>query len=421
MLLGCIADDFTGASDLANTLAKAGMDTVQFVGAPASLATTPCQAAVVSLKTRSIPAGEAVRQSLDALEALRRAGARQILFKYCSTFDSTPEGNIGPVADALLEALGAEVAIVCPAFPAAGRNLYRGHLFVGDALLNESGLENHPLNPMTDANLVRWLRRQTRHQVGLVVQPVVAEGPAAIRAALDAAAARGERLMVCDAIAEADLVALGHAAAGMKLVTGGSGIAMGLPANFGIAPGGEPARLPFPPGRAVALAGSCSNATRAQIAGHEQAGEPVLRLDVPAVLGARIGPADVLRWIEGQSRARLPLVASSDEPAAVRALQASFGQGEAAHAIESFFGELAASLAASGVRRLIIAGGETSSAVVAALGVDAMRIGPEIDPGVPLLLADGPAPLALALKSGNFGAPDFFLKALALIDAGTGA
>ena len=420
MLLGCIADDFTGASDLANTLAKAGMRTVQFVGTPDGLTAVNCDAAVVSLKTRSVAPADAVAQSLAALAALRKAGARQILFKYCSTFDSTREGNIGPVADALLDALDATCAIVCPAFPAAGRSIYRGHLFVGDKLLNESGLENHPLNPMTDANLVRWLGHQTRHKVGLLPQSVVGLGHAAIRTALDACAARGERLVVCDAIADADLMALGHAAKGMALVTGGSGIAMGLPDNFReITAPAQADAVVFPGGAAFAMAGSCSQATRAQIAAHAKAGEPVLHLDVPAVLDGRYTVVDALAWATARKNARLPLIASSDEPDAVRALQARFGQGEAAHIIEAFFGALAKALVSQGVNRLIIAGGETSSAVVAALGVEAMRIGPEIDPGVPLLLSEGATPLALALKSGNFGSPDFFLKTLALINAGT--
>ncbi len=423
MLLGCIADDFTGASDLANTLAKAGMSTIQFVGTPASLMSASCDAAVVSLKTRSVSPEDAVRQSLAALDSLRQAGAQQILFKYCSTFDSTRHGNIGPVADALIEALGTSTAIVCPAFPAAGRSIYRGHLFVGNKLLNESGLEHHPLNPMTDANLVRWLGYQTRHKVGLIPHDVIAQGAVIIRNALDEAAARGEKLVVCDAIVDADLIALGHAAKGMALVTGGSGIAMGVPDNFR-QPGTRPAMavpLQFPAGRTIGLAGSCSEATRGQIAHHVQAGEPVLRLDIPAVLDGTFTIANATAWIENQSPARLPLVASSDDPEVVRAMQTRFGQDKVADAIEHFFGALAVALAARGYCRLIIAGGETSSAVVAALGVSAMRIGPEIDPGVPLLLSEGSQPTALALKSGNFGARDFFLKTRTMMNADTRA
>lgn len=418
MQLGCIADDFTGASDLANTLAKAGMSTIQFVGPPGPDAAA-CEAAVVSLKTRSIAPADAIAQSLAALQALQGAGAQQILFKYCSTFDSTREGNIGPVADALLDALDAPTAMVCPAFPTTGRTIYRGHLFVGDKPLNESGLENHPLNPMTDANLVRWLGYQTRHKVGLVSWPVVAQGAAAIRSALNAAAARGERLVVCDAITDADLIALGHAAAGMALVTGGSGIAMGLPDNFR---GDGTARAPlagirFPASRAVALAGSCSAATRGQIAAHAAAGEPVLRLDAGAVIEGSFSVEDALGWLSSQPAQALPLIASSDEPDAVKAMQARYGVERSAHAVEGFFGSLAQMLAAHRLQRLIVAGGETSSAVVASLGVQAMRIGPEIDPGVPLLLTTDKMPMALALKSGNFGAPDFFRKARDLMDA----
>jgi len=416
MLLGCIADDFTGASDLANTLALAGMRTIQFAGVPGA-GSPVCEAGVVSLKTRSVPPAEAVRQSLDALAALRAAGAQQILFKYCSTFDSTREGNIGPVADALIEALGAGVAIVCPAFPTNRRTVYRGHLFVGDVLLNESGMENHPLTPMTDANLVRWLGYQTRHKVGLIAAEVVSQGPAAVRAALGAAAERGERLVVCDAIADEHLVTLGHAAAGMALITGGSGIAMGLPDNFRTsgAIGGLSAAPNAPEGRAVAFAGSCSSATRAQVIRHART-QPSLALDPEEILAGEQTPDAVARWVERQPPGGLPLVYSSADPAIVRALQGRHGAERIAHAVEDFFANLARRLVRAGFRRLIVAGGETSSAVVSALGGAPMRIGPEIDPGVPVLITESEAPLALVLKSGNFGAEDFFDKARSTID-----
>ena len=215
MLLGCIADDFTGASDLANTLARGGMATIQFIGLPGEPAPATCEAGVVALKTRSIPADEAVAASLAALAWLRAQGCRQFLFKYCSTFDSTPRGNIGPVAEALLDELSAPVAVVCPVFPATGRTLFMGHLFVGDRLLNESGMEKHPLNPMTDADIRRWLRLQTKGEVGLISYPTVRRGAAAIRAALDAEAAAGRRLVVVDAITDDDLRAIGGACAGL--------------------------------------------------------------------------------------------------------------------------------------------------------------------------------------------------------------
>jgi len=415
MLLGSVADDFTGASDLANTLAKGGLRTTLFVGIP-EVIRPECEAGVIALKSRSIAPTEAVAQSLAGLQALRAAGAEQILFKYCSTFDSTREGNIGPVADAMIEALGAPVAIVCPAFPTNLRTLYRGHLFVGDKLLSESGMEKHPLTPMTDANLQRWLSYQSKNRIGLMTLDVVRKGAAAIRAALDEAARRNEKLVVCDAIADDDLVALGEAAKGMALVTGGSGIALGLPANFGRSPTAAAQRPIAPRGQAIALSGSCSRATLAQVALH-RIHAPTLQLDAAAIVEGRFAAADVMGWLAGEAgQAELPLVSSSAAPEEVLALQARFGTERVAHAIEFFFAELARTLVGSGYRRLITAGGETSSAIVSGLALNALSIGPEIDPGVPALVHEGAPILALALKSGNFGAPDFFAKALAVMD-----
>lgn len=419
MLLGSVADDFTGASDLANTLARGGMRTTLFVGIPETVR-PECEAGVIALKSRSIPVAEAVGQSLAALEALRAAGAEQILFKYCSTFDSTREGNIGPVADAMIEALAAPVAIVCPAFPTNLRTIYRGHLFVGDKLLNESGMEKHPLTPMTDANLQRWLSYQSQNRIGLITLDTIRKGADAIRAALDEAARRKERLVICDAITDDDLVRLGEAARGMALVTGGSGIALGLPANFGRSPAATAPPPRAPQGRAIALSGSCSRATLAQVARH-RAEAPALALDAAAIVESRFAPADVIAWLGGEAgTAMLPLVYSSAAPEEVSALQARFGTGKVAHAIESFFAELARMLVAKGYRRLITAGGETSSAIVSGLALKALAIGPEIDPGVPALVHEGEPSLALALKSGNFGAPDFFAKALAVMDGMAG-
>ncbi len=419
MLLGSVADDFTGASDLANTLARGGMRTTLFVGVPEAVL-PECEAGVIALKSRSIPAPEAVAQSLAALGALRAAGAKQILFKYCSTFDSTREGNIGPVADAMIEALSAPVAIVCPAFPTNLRTIYRGHLFVGDRLLNESGMEKHPLTPMTDANLQRWLSYQSQNRIGLITLDTIRKGPDAIRAALDEAARRKERLVVCDAITDDDLLRLGEAAKGMALVTGGSGIALGLPANFGRSPSAAALPPRAPSGRAIALSGSCSRATLAQVARH-RAEAPALALDAAAIVESRFTPAEVMGWLGGEAgKAPLPLVYSSAAPEEVSALQARFGTEKVAHAVEGFFAGLARTLVASGYTRLITAGGETSSAIVGGLALKALAIGPEIDPGVPALVHEGEPALALALKSGNFGAPDFFAKALAVMDGMAG-
>jgi len=409
MLLGCIADDSTGASDLANTLAKGGMRTLQFIGIPED-GDADCDAAVVALKSRSIPAEDAVRQSLAALERLLGFGARQIVFKICSTFDSTPAGNIGPVAEALAEALGAAVVPVCPAFPATGRTVYQGHLFVGDRLLSASGMERHPLNPMTDPDIRRWLALQTAGPVGHVPLLVVRDGPPAIRRALEGS---GARLVICDAVADADLVAIGEAAAELPLLVGGSGIALGLPGNFARAGRLRPALDAFSgvEGPGCVLAGSCSGATLAQIATYRD-GHPSLAVDVRRAV-EEPGYADELVAFALANLDSEPLIHSSADAESVREWQERLGGERVAHSLEALFGAVAATLVARGARRLVVAGGETSGAVVAALGIKRLAIGPEIDPGVPALRADEPVPVALALKSGNFGSRDFFAKALA--------
>ncbi len=413
MLLGSIADDFTGASDLANTLTANGMRTVLAIGVPPGRSTVAgADAVVVALKTRSIEPAEAVSQSLAALAWLRDAGARQYLFKYCSTFDSTPRGNIGPVAEALLDALAAPITIACPAFPTNRRTIYQGHLFVGDRLLSESGMQDHPLTPMTDPDLVRWLQRQMRGKVGLLDFATVARGGAAVRAALDELAARGVRVAIADAISDENLRALGEGCADLALVTGGSGIALGLPDNFrrrgeleSAAP--EPVRVG---GRAVVLSGSCSRATREQVE-HYRAAAPSRMLTAESIVERAVTPEDLVRWVLDQPGEMAPLVSTSADPKVVAAAQARFGTAEVAGAIESFTARLAALLLEAGVRRFVVAGGETSGAVVQALGVRQLAIGPEIDPGVPALRGID-VTVGLALKSGNFGAADFFQKAL---------
>jgi uncharacterized protein YgbK (DUF1537 family) len=417
MLLGCIADDFTGASDLANTLAKTGFRTTQFIGVPEGAASGDCEAGVVALKSRSIPAAEAVAQSLTALDWLRNQGVEQYLFKYCSTFDSTPEGNIGPVGEALAEALGSKGVAVCPAFPQAGRRVFQGHLFVGDRLLSESGMEHHPLNPMTDPDLRRWLARQSRHPVGHVAWQAVAAGAESIRTALTASAAKGEWLTVVDAIEDRDLLALGAALDGARLLTGGSGIALGLAANF--AKAGRLARQgsAFRPrrGPAAVLAGSCSGATLGQVAAFK-ADHPAFALEVEGLMAGEITVPAALAFMRTHL-AEAPLCYSSAPPEAVQRAHARHGRVEVAERVERFFGDLAQGLADLGVGRLVVAGGETSGAVVTALGLTAFDIGPEIDPGVPAL-STREGDLAIALKSGNFGGPDFFAKALGMLEAG---
>ena len=409
MLLGVIADDFTGASDIGNTLAKGGLATAQFLGIPRTDASPEIAAGIIALKSRSIPARDAVAQSLAALEWLQAQGCQQIIFKYCSTFDSTPEGNIGPVGEALAHALGVKGVIACPAFPTVGRTVYRGHLFVHDRLLNESGLQNHPINPMTDPDLRRWLARQTRGPVGLADADTVRSGPDALRAALEDAS---ETLVIVDAVSDDDLLTIGRAVEGMPLLTGGSGIALGLPRNFfdtGLATS-TPVSAPRIDGPEAILAGSCSGATRGQIERHAQE-HPILPIDVDGVMDRSVTAHDVADWLlarTGQS----PLAYTSGTPDRVRALQDRYGREHVSDTLDALFGKVARRLIDNDIRRLVVAGGETSGAVVSALDLGALTLGAEIDPGVPALVSTGADPVALALKSGNFGAPDFFAKAL---------
>jgi 3-dehydrotetronate 4-kinase len=404
MKLGCIGDDFTGSSDLANTLAKGGMRATQYTGVPQTAADESVEAGVVALKSRSIDPGEAVAKSLEALTWLQAQGCTQFFFKYCSTFDSTPQGNIGPVADALAEALDAHRVIVCPAFPGTGRSVYQGHLFVNDKLLSESGMQNHPLTPMTDPDLRRWLAPQTRYSVGHVGATAVFGGVDTIAGALADAHAAGHRHIVVDAIRDEDLIAIGAAARDLPLITGGSGVALGLPANFGCTAGDVP--WTGQAGKAVALSGSCSIATRAQVAYHA-ARHPTREIVAADVIEERLTAKEMAGWLLAQDG--LPLAYSSADPADVRAVQQTYGRERSAAALEGFFADVARHARAGGATRIITAGGETSGAVVEGLGLDTLDIGPEIDPGVPALRAG--SDLVVALKSGNFGAEDFFEKA----------
>ncbi len=417
-LLGCIADDFTGATDLASMLVRNGMRTVQLIGVPTAGTEVPqADAVVVALKSRTAPVASAVQESLAALAWLRAAGCRQYFFKYCSTFDSTTRGNIGPVADALLHALGERFALICPAFPANERTVYQGHLFVGSRLLNESGMEKHPLTPMTDADLVHLMAAQSTGEVGLISYRTVAAGAEAIATALGELAGQGIRYGVVDALDDGHLRAIGTAIAGQVLVTGGSGVAMGLPENFRraglLAANPDPGALPAVSGAAAILAGSCSRATRSQIAAAERH-LPVLRLDPLAQPDPEVLLTSALDWA-GSRLGRIPVViAASAAPEAVAALQERLGRQRAGELVEGVLARIAEALLARGVRRLLVAGGETSGAVVSRLGVQRLRIGREIAPGVPWTLAEGTCgPLRLALKSGNFGGPEFFTQAFA--------
>lgn len=425
-LLGCIADDFTGATDLANNLVRAGMRTVQTIGVPESADAVFADAIVVALKSRTVPATDAVAQSLKAYQWLKAQGVSQIYFKYCSTFDSTPAGNIGPVTDALLDAIHGEgkgFTIVCPAFPENQRTIFNGHLFVGEQLLSDSGMRDHPLTPMTDANLVRVMQAQTKRRVGLVNYATVSKGADAIKAAFQNLQDQGYGVAVVDAISNTDLMAMGAALAGMPLVTAGSGVAIGLPQNWRatgqLAPSDHADQLPPPSGYQAVISGSCSVATNQQVAVWRDAGLPALAID-PLGLANGTTTADAAAdW----ARQHLPkgpvLVYATAAPEAVREIQAQLGVAAAGALVESALSRIAVSLIESGVRQLVVAGGETSGAVVQALAVARMAIGPQIDPGVPWTCVNAAAAgdeiVHVALKSGNFGTPDFFQKAFAAL------
>lgn len=416
MLLGCIADDITGATDLALTLKRSGLRTIQVMGVPMDPAPLEqFDAVVVALKSRTNSADEAIEWSLKSCDVLLAAGARQIFFKYCSTFDSTDDGNIGPVAEALLKKLDGDVAFVCPAFPTNKRTIYKGHLFVGDELLSSSPMKDHPLTPMRDSDLVAVMQRQTKLAVGLIPFDVVEKRAPGIEAAVTAAKAAGERFLVVDAISDDHLMSIGKAARGHKLITGGSGVAIGLADNF-VADGllnraSANAPMNARPGRAAILSGSCSAATRGQIAAAKEAGIPSMRIDALKIADGNVKPETFVAFAKAQSASKPVLIYSSDDPDVIARVQDELGREQAGEIVEAAMGEIARGLDEAGFTKLIVAGGETSGAVVAALGVKEIEIGPEIDPGVPWTKGLDERGLVLALKSGNFGGQRFFVDA----------
>jgi 3-dehydrotetronate 4-kinase len=423
IVLGCIADDYTGASDLANTLTRNGLRTIQTIGVPAAgFAMPEVDAAVIAMKIRSIPAGEAVAAARSAHRWLEARGAAHVLYKICSTFDSTDAGNIGPVTGALRADIGAATVLVTPAFPETGRTVYLGNLFVGAVPLDESPMKDHPLNPMRDANLVRVLQRQSEGKIGLVDLFAVSQGVDALRARLAGLEASGHAAAIADAVFERDLEVLGEVAAGTRLSTGASGLGLGLAralVKAGRVQGhGAGTQEEAPPvgGHAAVLAGSCSAATLEQIAVAEHT-MPVLRLSQDRLVEGRGEVERVLAWALERIASGPVLIAASAAPAAVAQIQEKYGREASGHAIEQGMAAIAAGLVAAGVRRLVVAGGETSGAAVDKLRMPAFLVGPEIAPGVPLLRSAGQTgpDLVMALKSGNFGGPDFFEKALGLM------
>ena len=421
-LLGCVADDMTGATDLANNLVGAGMSVIQFFAIPTveEMSRSPADAIVVALKTRSIEPADAASQSVEAVKVLQQAGCQRFIFKYCSTFDSTDHGNIGPVAEAIMNFLGEPQTIYCPAFPRAGRTVYQGHLFVGHALLNESGMQNHPINPMNDANLVRVLTRQTTRPVGLVDHARLGSAET-ISNALAVLQESGIAHVITDTCDEVDLKTIAESASKLRLITGGSGIASYLPEFYRqqemLQPFVHQPTLPTAVGRSLILSGSCSTATNRQVA------VAARMYDVWPVDVARVvedfdrEQSSVANWIRNSDPARPLMVYSTANAQSVRETQQELGSCKAADTVERFFGSIARQAVQQfDVRRLIVAGGETSGAVVQAIDVDAIRIGPEICTGVPWTETIGDPSIALALKSGNFGDDEFFIRALEMLE-----
>jgi 3-dehydrotetronate 4-kinase len=412
-LLGCIADDFTGGTDLANNLVKSGFRTVQTIGIPKSSAPPDdADAVVVALKTRTCPTEQAISESAKALDWLKSLGCQQFYFKYCSTFDSTPRGNIGPVIELLLRELGESITIVCPAFPDNGRTVYRGHLFVYDQLLNESGMQNHPLTPMTDPNIVRVLAAQTNLAVHLLGLDLVRQGEKAVAHALEKIRSQTPKAVITDATLNEDLAVLACAAKNLKLVTGGSGLALGLGKNFGLQ-GRKAARATAPPGRRAILAGSCSRMTLKQV---EVAKNVFPHFQIrPGELHSQLESTleSVLLWASRYRSASNPLlIYTSAAPDEIAQNQKVLGVERAGYLCETFLALVAEKFVDDGISQLIVAGGETAGAIVKKLGLEMLRIGPEIDPGVPWTMASGGTrEIALALKSGNFGSEEFFVNA----------
>jgi uncharacterized protein YgbK (DUF1537 family) len=421
MKLGCIADDFTGATDLANNLVRSGMRVMQTFGVPTAPLSSDVDAVVVALKSRTIPASEAIAQSLAALQWLQAQGAEQIYFKYCSTFDSTPAGNIGPVTEALMDALHCKFTIATPAFPDNGRTVFKGYLFAGAVLLNESGMQNHPLTPMTDANLVRVMQAQTQRKVGLIDHTTMAKGTQAITDKIKQLEADGVGVAIVDATSNEDLKTLGPALKGMALVTAGSGVAIGLPGNWGLQSSAKAAALPAPSGFQAIVSGSCSLATQGQVAHYIASGQPSWQFkplnwtaqDVPAQIKADVAAA--LAWAEPLLSQGPVLVYATTDADTLQKVQAKFGREQAGEWMESALAQVCQGLQALGVKQWVIAGGETSGACVQALNITQMQIGPQIDPGVPWCFAPQHTAGHLTLKSGNFGTPDFFTKALKVL------
>ena len=414
--LGCIADDFTGATDLANMLVKGGLKTIQLLGTPSKNDVVPSvDAVIIALKTRTIPVEDAIEQSLQAMNWLKNAGAKQFFFKYCSTFDSTDEGNIGPVIDALMAGLETQFTIACPAFPETQRTIFKGHLFVGDKLLSDSPMKDHPLTPMTDSNLVSTLSGQTSQKGGLVEYTDISGGPSEIRKAFEKLQKEHVAIAVTDVLNDEHLYVLGEAVKDFKLITGGSGIALGLPPQLKSHKNHKEEttvhRLPEVLGKELILSGSCSEMTLAQVNEFSKK-YCTLKLNPVELVESNSALDNAVDWVI-QAKGKEPiLVYASAPPDAVKEVQQRLGRDLASSTVENALAKIARAAVQNGFRRIVVAGGETAGAVVSNLNIKGIMIGEQIDPGVPTTVSIGNPSIGLVLKSGNFGSADFFEKAL---------
>jgi 3-dehydrotetronate 4-kinase len=419
MYLGCIADDFTGATDLANNLVRSGMRVVQTIGVPTEPPPADVDAVVIALKTRTIAPASAVMESLLAGRWLRAQGARQFYFKVCSTFDSTDQGNIGPVTEALMGELGTNFVPICPAFPENQRTIFNGYLFVGNGLLSESSMRNHPLTPMHDSNLLRVMQRQCKRQVGLIDHRTVHAGSIAVEERIELLKQSGIELAIVDATSDEDLLTMGRAFVDVKLLVAGSGVALGLPQNFGIVPSSQSSQLPIAGGHKAIVSGSCSVASNEQVAAFKAGGYASFAIHPLRAAKGEDLVSECLDWAKSRLGQEPILVYATAEPHAVKETQAILGVQDAGELVEHILSSIATGLVAAGVGQLVVAGGETSGACVKALGIANMRIGSQIDPGVPWCYAGANTVTAhglhIALKSGNFGTPDFFAKAFGVL------
>lgn len=414
MRLGVIADDFTGATDIASFLVQNGLSTIQFNGVPHNSDALDAQAIVISLKSRSCPVEQAIEQSLAALSWLQQQGCERFYFKYCSTFDSTERGNIGPVTDALLAALGETQTVICPALPVNGRTVYQGHLFVGEQLLSDSGMRHHPVTPMTDSNLLRLMERQAKGKAGLIASQVVEQGVDAVRCKLDELREQGIHYVAIDTLNEQHLLTQGEALRDMRLVTGGSGLAIGLARQWAQddADHRSAEQAGRPQGtRAIVISGSCSQMTNRQVSAYRQQA-PAQEVQVERCLDDVESYAQQLcDWVDANSHQALaPLLFATADAQNLQAIQQQYGAQRSSEAVEKLFAAVTRELKKRGWQRFIVAGGETSGVVAQSLGVTAFHIGPTISPGVPWV-RDIRQPLSLALKSGNFGDEHFFRRA----------